>query len=113
MREGRKEGRSQTKSLELEAVPLYLEEVSGEPGAFFTQRIPLCFALAQAIATVSGSKPDCGGRSLCGRERGVEGRRRRGEERGGEEERTKDGEAASGGEPRAAQIRYRTERAQA
>lgn len=58
--------------------------------------------------TVSGSKPDCGGRSLCGRERGVEGRERRGEERGGderrgvEEERTKDREAASGGEPRAA-----------
>lgn len=38
-RKERKEGRSQTKSLELEAAPLYLEEVSGE------QRIESHFVL--------------------------------------------------------------------
>lgn len=46
--EGRQEGRSQTKSPELEAAPLYLEEVSGALAlflsAFFSKkRIPLLF----------------------------------------------------------------------
>lgn len=66
MREERKEGRSQTKSLELEAAPLYLEEVSGKPAVVFfssKKQIALCFALTQAIATVLGSKIVHGGRS--------------------------------------------------
>lgn len=86
MREGRKEGRSQTKKPG--AGSRSFVSGKGQQGA------RCCFHENEShFVSPSGSKPDCGGRSVCGRESGVG---RRGEEGrgGGEEEGTEDGGGA-------------------